>query len=156
MLNNTQNKAEFLFKEESYLIRGACFDLYKKFRNTQKESVYQRSLLLELTNKGLQAVREKQLPIYHLGEKVGVYIPDLVVNEAIIIELKAKPFIHKDDLQQFWYYLKNSEFSLGFLVNFGEPNGVRIVRRVYGGNHGIKQNSTQAITQNNTKNGAQK
>lgn len=129
--NKTQNKSEFLFKEESYLIRGACFDLYKKFRNTQKESVYQRSLLLELTNKGLQAVREKQLPIYHLGEKVGVYTPDLIVNEAIIIELKAKPFFLKEDIQQFWYYLKNSEFSLGFLVNFGEPGGVRIIRKVY-------------------------
>lgn len=131
--NITQNKTQkpFLFKEESYLIRGACFDLYKKFRNTQKESIYQKSLLLELKSKGLHAVREKQLPIYHLGEKVGVYTPDLIVNEAIIIELKAKPFIHKEDLQQFWYYLKNSEFSLGFLINFGEPNGVKIIRRVY-------------------------
>lgn len=131
--NNTQNKSQksFLFKEESYLIRGSCFSLYKKFRNTQKESIYQKSLLLELTSKGLQAVREKQIPIYHLGVKVGVYTPDFIVNEAIIIELKAKPFIHKEDLQQFWYYLKNSEFSLGFLVNFGEPNGVKIIRRVY-------------------------
>lgn len=131
MQNKTQNKSEFLYKEESYLIRGACFDLYKKFRNTQKETVYQKSLLLELTNKGLKTIREKQLPIYHLGEKVGVYTPDLIVNEAIIIELKAKPFIHREDIQQFWYYLKNSAFSLGFLVNFGEPNGVRIIRRVY-------------------------
>lgn len=132
-LNITQNQTQkpFLFKQESYLIRGACFDLYKKFRNTQKESVYQKALLLELTSKGLQAVREKQLPIYHLGEKVGVYTPDLIVNDAIIIELKAKPLIHKEDLQQFWYYLKNSQFNLGFLVNFGEPNGVKIIRRVY-------------------------
>lgn len=87
---------------------------------------------MELTYKGLRAVREKQIPIYYLGEKVGVYTPDIIVNDSIIVELKAKPFIHKEDLQQFWYYLKNSEFSLGFLVNFGEPNGVRIIRRVYG------------------------
>ncbi|MBI4084665.1 MAG: GxxExxY protein [Candidatus Levybacteria bacterium] len=146
--NSTQNKTQkhFLFKEESYLIRGACFSLYKKFRNTQKESVYQKSLLLELTNKGLQAVREKQLPIYHLGVKVGVYAPDFVVNGAIIIELKAKPFIHKEDLQQFWYYLKNSEFSLGFLVNFGEPNGVKIIRRVYDNTQNRLNN-----TRNNTE-----
>ncbi|MBI2621939.1 MAG: GxxExxY protein [Candidatus Levybacteria bacterium] len=133
MQNSTQNKSDksFLFKEESYLIRGACYSLYKKFRNTQKESIYQRSLLLELTAKGLKAVKEKHLPIYHLGERVGVYVPDLVVNNSIIIELKAKPFIHKDDVSQFWYYLKNSDYSLGFLINFGEPDGVRIIRRVY-------------------------
>lgn len=121
----------FLFPQESYLIRGACFSIYKKFRNTQKESIYQRSLTEELKSKGLDVVMEKQLPIYHLGVKVGVYTPDLLVNESIIIELKAKPFIHKEDIRQFWYYLKNSEFKLGFLINFGKPNGVEIIRRVY-------------------------
>ena len=122
----------FLYPEESYLIRGACFNIYKVFRNTQKESVYQKSLFVELKSKSLFAEREKQLPVFHLGQKVGVYIPDLVINNIIVIELKAKPFLHKDDLKQFWYYLKNSQFKLGFLVNFGEANGVKIIRRVNG------------------------
>ena len=125
-------RSKLLFEQESYLIRGACFEIYKKFRNTQKETVYQRSLFEELKIKGLKLEREKQLPVYHLGTKVGVYTPDLVVNERIVIELKAKPFLHKDDISQFWYYLKNSEFKLGFLINFGEPKGVKIVRRIYG------------------------
>lgn len=50
------------------------------------------------------------------------------------MELKAKPFIHKEDVRQFWHYLKNSNFKLGFLVNFGETNGVKIIRRVYDSN----------------------
>ena len=120
-----------LYSQESYLIRGACFDIYKKFRSTQKESVYQRSLLEELKSKGLRAEREKQFPVYHLGAKVGIYTPDLIVNDAIILELKTKPFLHKEDIRQFWYYLKNSKFTLGFLINFGEPNGVKIIRRIY-------------------------
>lgn len=121
----------FLYPQESYLIRGSCYSIYKKFRNTQKESVYQKSLAEELKSKGLIVEREKQLAIYHLGIKVGVYVPDLLINDAIIIELKAKPFLHKEDIRQFWYYLKNSQFRLGFLVNFGEPHGVKIIRRVY-------------------------
>lgn len=129
--HRTTQKA-FLYPKESYFIRGACFAIYKKFRNTQKESIYQKSLLEELKSKELTVEREKQLPVFHLGKKVGVYTPDLIVNETIIIELKAKPFLHKDDIQQFWYYLKNSTFRLGFLVNFGEPDGVRIIRRIYG------------------------
>ena len=101
-----------LYKKESYLIRGACYSIYKKFRNTQKESIYQKSLLEELKNAGLKVIREKQLPIYHLGVKVGVYIPDLLVNETIVIELKTKPFLHKEDIRQFcrYVFLNNQKF----------------------------------------------
>jgi GxxExxY protein len=123
--------SQFLYREESYLIRGSCFRIYKKFRNTQKELVYQKSLIAELKSLGFVVEKDKQLPVYHLNEKVGVYVPDILVNNSIIIELKAKPFMHDEDIKQFWYYLKNSQFKLGFLVNFGEPQGVKIIRRVY-------------------------
>lgn len=131
MPNKTQKHADFLYKKESYLIRGACFTVYRNFRSTQKESVYQKSFAIKLKNKGLEVEREKQLPVYYENERVGVYIPDILVNKAIIIELKAKPFLHPDDIKQFWYYLKNSEFKLGLLINFGNPNKVEITRRVY-------------------------
>lgn len=132
MLNDTQNKTQkLLYEKESYLIRGACFTIYKKFRNAQKESVYQKALTEELKKLQMYVEREKQLPIYHLKVKVGVYTPDIIVNNKIILELKAKPFLHKGDISQFWHYLKNSEFRLGFLINFGETNGVKIMRRVY-------------------------
>lgn len=122
---------QIVYPQESFLIRGACFNLYKKFRNAQKESVYQKALAEELKHIGLSVIREQQLPLYHLGVKVGVYTPDIIVNNSIILELKAKPFLHKQDLSQFWQYLKNSEYILGFLINFGEADGVKIVRRVY-------------------------
>ncbi len=93
--------------------------------------MYQRALEEELKSKGLEVVREKQLPVYYKNTKAGVYTPDLIVNNIIIIELKAKPFLHEDDIKQFWYYLKNSQFKLGFLVNFGENGGVKIIRKVY-------------------------
>lgn len=60
-----------------------------------------------------------------------MYVPDLIISDSIVMELKAKPYLHKEDISQFWYYLKNSKFKLGFLVNFGKANGVEIVRRVY-------------------------
>lgn len=129
--SETKRKTTLLYPEESYLLQGACFTIYQKFRNTQKESIYQRALIVELKQKGLVVEKEKQLPIHHLGVKVGIYTPDLLINSAIIVELKAKPFLHKEDIRQFWYYLKNSEFRLGYLINFGESNGVKIVRRVY-------------------------
>ncbi len=129
--SETKRETTLLFPKQSFLIQGACFAIYQKFRNTQKESVYQKALYLELKLLGLLVEREKQLPIFHLGEKIGVYVPDLLVNNVIILELKAKPFLHRDDIKQFWYYLKNSDYTLGYLINFGESDGVKMIRRVF-------------------------
>jgi len=58
-------------------------------------------------------------------------VPDLIINDSILIELKAKPRLLKEDEKQFWYYLKGTDYKLGFLINFGAPDGVEIVRKVY-------------------------
>jgi len=123
--------SDFLFEKESYLIRGAAFEIYKKFRNAQKEKIYQRALTEELKTKGLEVESESQIPVYHRNKKIGTYTPDLVINNCILIELKSKPFIYKQDKEQFWQYLKNSDFRLGFLINFGNSQGIQIIRRVY-------------------------
>lgn len=47
-------------------------------------------------------------------------------------ELKCKPKLTKDDIKQFWYYLKATNYRVGFLINFGSSNGVEFIRRVYG------------------------
>ncbi len=120
-----------IFEKESYAIRGGCFEVYKQFRNRHKEKVYRRALVIFLKSRGLEIEEEKQIPIYFMGEKVGLYIPDIVVNKSIFLELKCKPFVSKDDINQFWYYLKVTDFILGFLINFGSSSGVEIFRRVH-------------------------
>jgi len=121
----------FLYKQESYLIQGGFYEIYKTFRNTQKEIVCHNALLEYLKGKNLTVEKEKRINIYYLGKKVGVYKPDIIINDIIIIEIKCKPFLHKDDIKQFWYYLKCSNYKLGYLVNFGKPNGVEFIRRIY-------------------------
>jgi len=126
-----ETDAKLLYREESYIIQGGAFEVYKQFRNRHKENVYLRALIEYLQNKGLKIDREKQIPIYFQDKKVGSYIPDIIVNNSILIELKCKPFIVRDDIKQFWYYLKNSEYKVGYLINFGASNGVQIIRRIY-------------------------
>jgi len=123
--------AKLLYKEESYIIQGGVFEVYKQFRNRHKEIVYKRALSEYLKNKGLAIDEEKQIPIYFQNKKVGAYNPDIVVNDNIFIELKCKPIITRDDIKQFWYYLKCSNYKVGYLINFGSPKGVQIIRRVY-------------------------
>ena len=126
-----ETDAKLLYKEESYLVQGGAFEIYKQFRNRHKESIYLRALIKFLKNKDLEIDKEKQVPIYFLNEKVGSYIPDIIVNDKILIELKCKPIITKDDIQQFWYYLKATDYKVGYLINFGSSRGVQIIRRIY-------------------------
>jgi GxxExxY protein len=111
--------------------RGVAFEIYKQFRNNHKEKIYHNAFCLALICKGFKVEKEKQINIYYNNKKVGVYTPDLIVNDSILIELKAKPNLTKQDIEQFWHYLKGSNYKLGFLINFGAPMGVQIIRRVY-------------------------
>ena len=122
---------EFLYKGESYIIRGVAFDIYKQFRNRYKEKIYHNAFCLGLVKQGLRIEKNRQIDVYYQDHKVGVYIPDLIVNDIILIELKCKPVLAKQDIEQFWYYLKGSDYKIGFLINFGTPNGVEIIRKVY-------------------------
>lgn len=126
-----ETDAKLLYKEESYIIQGGAFEVYKQFRNRHKEIVYQRALIEYLKNKGLAINKEKQIPIYFQDKKVGTYTSDIVVNDNIFIELKCKPIITRDDIKQFWYYLKCSNYKVGYLINFGSPKGIQIIRRIY-------------------------
>ena len=123
--------AEFLYKEESYIIQGVAFDIYKQFRNNHKEKIYHNSFYYGLKDKNFKVDKEKRIDAYYNGKKVGIYIPDLIIEDKILIELKVKPRLTQDDIKQFWYYLKGSYFKVGYLINFGTSKGVQIIRRVY-------------------------
>jgi len=121
---------DFLYEKESFEIRGACFDVWKQFRGMFKESIVDNALTIALEKRGLTVECQKRINIYFEGKKVGTYVPDKVVNNIIILELKSKPFITKEDEATFWNYLKGSEYKLGFLINFS-PSKLIIKRVVY-------------------------
>lgn len=121
---------DFLYGKDSYQIRGACFDVWKIFKGIFKEKIIENALRKELENRGLKAEAQKRIKIYYKGEQVGVYTPDLILNNRILIEIKVKPYLTKDDEKQFWLYLQGSQYKLGFLINFGTKK-LEIKRRVY-------------------------
>ncbi len=127
---STKSGEKLLYEDSSYKIRGACFELYKKFGGAFKESVINKALVTELEIRRLQVEIQKRIDIFYKGKKVGVYVPDIIINNEILIELKVKPFLTKEDEKQFWYYLRGSKYKLGFLINFGS-NNLQIKRRVY-------------------------
>ncbi len=121
---------ELLYEQETYKIRGACFTIWKEFGGAFKEKIVDNALAIELEEMGFTIERQKRISVFYKGENVGVYVPDLIVNGSILIELKSKPFITKEDQRQFWLYLKATTYKLGLLINFG-PDKLTIFRRIY-------------------------
>ena len=127
----TKNKVpDFLYEAESFKIRGACFKVFNALGGGIKENIIERALIKELINLKMNIKNQERIDIFYDNEKIGTYIPDLIINDKILIELKTKPFISKEDEKQFWGYLRGSKYKLGFLINFG-PNKLTIKRFVY-------------------------
>ena len=122
--------SNLLYENESYKIRGACFKVYNTLGGGIKENILERALVKELENAGIKAERQRRVEIKYDGVKIGTYIPDLIADNKIMIELKSKPFTTKEDEKQFWGYLKGSNYQLGFLINFGSQR-LTIKRFIY-------------------------
>ncbi len=119
----------FLYEDITYKIRGACFKVWNEFKGSVNEKIIENALAIELKKQNLEVQQQKRIDIFYCNQKVGTYIPDLIVNDVIFIELKCRPFISHINLKQFWNYLKGSKYKLGLLINFG-PKGLEIKRRV--------------------------
>ncbi len=120
---NTNTKEEnFLHKDLSYKLRGIFFDIRNTYGPGQKENVYQNLLAETLKTSKIMYEKEKAINIYSKsGIKMGTYKPDFVVDKKIILELKSSRFTTQTDEKQLYYYLRNSEYEIGFLINFSTP-----------------------------------
>ena len=130
----TRNVAEvhdpLLYRDLTYRIREALFKVKKELGGGHKEVVYQRALAEEFTRSKLTFSREKRIPIMYNKKEVGIYQPDFVIENKVVVELKALNFVGTSEKKQLWSYLKGSEYHLGLLVNFG-PKELTIDRVVY-------------------------
>ena len=121
---------DFLYEELSYKIRGCAFRVYNTLGFGHKEKVYQRALCSEFAEAGLKYEQEKALSITYNDKRIGIYRPDFVIEDKILIEIKAVPVMPKNHETQLTYYLKGTNYKLGFLINFGSPK-LEIRRRVW-------------------------
>lgn len=125
---------DFLYENLSYKILGCAFRVYNTLGFGHKENVYQEALAADFRKIGINFEKEKVLPVLYNGEKVGTYKPDFIVEDKIIIEIKAVLFMPKDYETQLTYYLKGTKHKLGFLINFGGKK-LDIPRRVWTPNY---------------------
>jgi GxxExxY protein len=84
------------------------------------EKVYENAMVLEISKIGLKVERQKQIHVYYDGLIVGDYFADLVVNDKVIVELKAAESLKDEHEAQLINYLKATDIEVGLLLNFGK------------------------------------
>ncbi len=111
---------EIIYRDESYQIMGACFEVYKTMGCGFLEAVYQECLEIEMAERGLPVIPKHQLELsYKTHALRQKYEPDLICFEKIIVELKAVSVSTDEHRAQVHNYLRATGYRLGLLVNFG-------------------------------------
>ena len=107
-----------LYPELSYKICGLCFNAHNKLGRYLKEKQYADYLEQLFKDNNIKYVREKALLAAFEGEKPGRNIPDFIIEDTIILDLKAKYIVTKDDYFQMQRYLNSYNKKLGLIINF--------------------------------------
>jgi len=109
---------------------GAFFEVYNYFRPGYLEAVYAGGLALELRERGIAYVREARLEVRYKGRVAGIYRPDFLVEDCLVLELKTCAVLGELERRQLLNYLRVTGVPLGLLLHFGtEPQVVRVVNR---------------------------
>ena len=112
--------ADLIYKEESYAIMGACFEVYKEKGCGFLESVYQECLELEFRERRIPFVAQPRIKIDYKGTDLKhPYAADLICYDNIILELKAVSSLISEHRAQLHNYLRETGLKLGILLNFG-------------------------------------
>ncbi len=112
-------KQEYKYSEITAKIIGCAIKVHNELGPGFPEYIYQRALEIEFRNTLLQNEREKEHPVYYLYELVGKRRVDFVVEEKIMVELKAVDKLDELSMSRSLNYMKAFNLEVGLLINFG-------------------------------------
>ena len=125
----TEDNEFYPYREETERILGCVFTVSNSMGHGFLESVYQKCLEIELQDAQIPFESQKELSVYYKGKNLGLkFKADIVVDNTIILELKAKDRIKLEDEAQIIHYLKATGYPLGLLINFGHKRRVEYKR----------------------------
>jgi len=126
---------EFIPKELINKILSQFYRIYNDLGYGFLERVYQNALYFALIDEGLKCETEKSIKVYHNGRVVGDYKADILVENCVILELKACEDLNPAHEAQLINYLRATEIEVGYLLNFGKS--AKFARKVYSNNRKI-------------------
>ena len=117
-----------IYEELSNKVINAYYNVQKILGKGLAEKVYENALCIELEEMGIPYVRQKELPVEYKGRNIGNYIADIVVDEKIILELKAVNAITQEHVAQTLNYINLTHSKVGYILNFSQQEGLGFKR----------------------------
>ncbi|NWG01481.1 MAG: GxxExxY protein [Syntrophaceae bacterium] len=116
----TTNSTNIIYRDLSYPIMAAVFEVHKVLGPGFLESIYEKALIKELEGRGIKVETQKVIDLMYKDRKIGIHRLDLVVDSKVVIELKTVERFSVHHKAQLTSYLKASGYKLGVLVNFSK------------------------------------
>lgn len=113
----------------------AFYKVYNTLGYGFLEKVYENAIFIEIEKMGLLVTKQDSIIVYYEEKEVGAFFADLIVENTIIIELKATEFLREEHECQLINYLKASEIEVGLLLNFGKKPEIK--RKIYSNKNDI-------------------
>jgi GxxExxY protein len=113
------NVALYKHSDLTEQIIGAFYTVYSSLGYGFLENVYVKALMIELKKRGMNPRDELPIHVYYDGQLIGEYFADLVVNDLVILEIKAAKSLVVEHEAQLLNYLKATPYEVGLLLNFG-------------------------------------
>ena len=114
------NKEKILYKDLSYKIIGLAMEVHSKLGYGFLEKIYENAMMVLLRREGIHATQQAPITVYFDGKVVGDYYADILVDDRIVLELKAIEKLTNIHRAQTLNYLKATGLRLGVLLNFGK------------------------------------
>lgn len=121
-----------LHSEITDKIIKAFYKVYNTLGYGFLEKVYENAMAIELRKEGFEILQQKNIKVYYEEEVVGDYYADLVVNDSVIVELKAASSICEEHEAQLLNYLRATDIEVGMLLNFGKK--AEFKRKIFSNN----------------------
>ena len=133
-----------MFEEEGYQFMGAAFEVYNQLGHGMAEEVYQQSLEIELSMRGIPFQSKRELEVFYKDRRLDThYCPDLIVDDAIVVELKAISDLTTDHEAQLFNYMRIARQQVGYLLNFGKKGELQWKRFILTDLHQAGGNTNQ-------------
>ncbi|MDP2982778.1 MAG: GxxExxY protein [Candidatus Latescibacter sp.] len=118
-MNSNSIKPEYKHSDITSRIIGCAMEVHTILGNGFQEVIYQRCLALEMQGQGLEFIREQEIPLFYKGINVGTRRVDFLVQDTIMVEIKALTQLEDVHISQCLNYLEAYNLDIGLLLNFG-------------------------------------